>query len=142
MGYLNQRGKIGQYKGKNVYVYELSEVEPWMKHTNEMFLAIIEPNSRNRAPLVLDGIIVGELDDGGSVNLYENGKRRAYVWPEEEPVIKKKLPEWEVKKQEPKPVETDPMKLVLDVSKGYGQYSKIVDSFFEGLEKLWQEIEV
>lgn len=142
MGYLSQRGKIGQYKGKDVYVYELSEIEPWMKHTNEMFLAILEPNGRRRAVLVLDGIIVGELDDGGSVNLYENGKRKAYVWPEDEPVMKRKLPELEKAPKETQPVEVKLEKLVLDVSKGYGQYSKVVDKFFEGLEKLWQEIEV
>lgn len=145
MGYLSQKGKIGQYKGKDVYVYELSEIEPWMKHTNEMFLAILEPNGRRKAVLVLDGIIVGELDDYGSVNLYENGKRKAYVWPEEEPVIKRKLPEWEAKNTPaptPVPVEVKLEKLVLDVSKGYGQYSKVVDGFFEGLEKLWQEIDV
>ena len=142
MGYLSQRGKIGQYKGKDVYVYELSEIEPWMKHTNERFLAILEPNGRRKAVLVLDGIIVGELDDYGSVDLYENGKRKAYVWPDDEPVIERKLPEWEVVPSEPKPVEVKLEKMVLDTSNGYSQYSKIVDKFFEGLEKLWQEIEV
>ena len=90
MGYLSQRGKIGQYKGKDVYVFELSDVEPWMKHTDHIFLAMIRPEGHH-AQLVLDGIIVGEMDDAGCIKLYENGKRRAYVW-DEEPVVKKKYP--------------------------------------------------
>ena len=136
MGYLSQRGKVGQYKGKDVYVFELSDVEPWMKHTDHIFLAMIRPEGHH-AQLVLDGIIVGEMDDAGCIKLYENGKRRAYVW-DEEPVVKKKYPKKE--KEEVKEVDLD--KLALNVSNGYGQFSKVVDGFFAGLEKLWQEIDV
>lgn len=84
--------------------------------------------------MVWDGFIVGELDDSGEVHLYSD-KKGKYVWPE-----KKKKKKVEQRKEEVKEVDLD--KLALNVSNGYGQFSKVVDGFFAGLEKLWQEIDV
>lgn len=133
MGYLSQRGKIGQYKGKDVYVVDVFDVSEDMKHNDNIFLAVIEPE-RRKAVMVWDGFIVGELDDSGEVYLYPN-KKGKYVWPE-----KKKKKKVEQRKEEVKEVDLD--KLALNVSNGYGQFSKVVDGFFAGLEKLWQEIDV
>lgn len=83
--------------------------------------------------MVWDGFIVGELEDSGEVHLYPN-KKGKYVWPEKK---KKKV---EQRKEEVKEVDLE--KLALNVSNGYGQFSKVVDGFFAGLEKLWQEIDV
>ena len=133
MGYLSQRGKIGKYKGKDVYVVDVFNVSEDMKHNADIFLAVVEPE-RRKAVMVWDGFIVGELDDYGEVHLYQN-KKGKYVWPE-----KKKKKKVEQRKEEVKEVDLD--KLALNVSNGYGQFSKVVDGFFAGLEKLWQEIDV
>lgn len=135
MGYLSQRGKIGQYKGKDVYAVDLCDVSEDMKHNADIFLAVIEPERRKEAIMVWDGFIVGELNDYGEVHLYSNQKRK-YIWPEEE----KKVEPVKQRKEEVKEIELE--KLALNVSNGYGQFSKVVDGFFAGLEKLWQEIDV
>lgn len=135
MGYLSQRGRVGQYKGKDVYVVDLCDVSEDMKHNADIFLAVIEPERWKEAIMVWDGFIVGELNDYGEVHLYPNQKRK-YVWPE-----KKKKAE-PIKKRKEEAKEIDLNKLALNVSNGYGQFSKVVDGFFAGLEKLWQEIDV
>lgn len=88
--------------------------------------------------MVWDGFIVGELDDSGEVHLYPN-KKGKYIWPEKK---KKKAEPVKKRKEEVEVKEIDLDKLALNVSNGYGQFSKVVDGFFAGLEKLWQEIDV
>lgn len=136
MGYLSQRGKIGKYKGKDVYVVDLCDIREDMKYDETIFLAIIEPD-RQKAIMVWDGFIVGELDDYGEVHLYPN-KKGKYIWPEK----KKKVEPVKKRKEEVEVKEINLDKLALNVSNGYGQFSKVVDGFFAGLEKLWQEIDV
>lgn len=135
MGYLSQRGKIGKYKDKDVYVVDLCDISEDMKHNADIFLAIVEPDRQKEAIMVWDGFIVGELNDYGEVHLYSN-KKGKYIWPEK----KKKVEPVKKRKEEVKEIELE--KLALNVSNGYGQFSKVVDGFFAGLEKLWQEIDV
>ena len=135
MGYLSQRGKIGKYKGKDVYVVDVFDISEDMKYNDNIFLAIIEPD-RRKAVMVWDGFIVGELDDNGEVHLYPE-KKGKYIWLEKK---KKKVEPVKKRKEEVKEIELE--KLALNVSNGYGQFSKVVDGFFAGLEKLWQEIDV
>ena len=136
MGYLSQRGKIGKYKGKDVYVVDLFDISEDMKHNEDIFLAIVEPDRQKEAIMVWDGFIVGELNDYGEVHLYSKEKGK-YIWPEKK---KKKVESVKKRKEEVKEIELE--KLALNVSNGYGQFSKVVDGFFAGLEKLWQEIDV
>jgi hypothetical protein len=139
MGYLNKHGVVGQWKGKDVYVVDFDDLKQEWKFDNETIFAVRRPE-KDVLDLVLEGVYIGNLNDAGHVQMCDNYQRKQYKWPEK----KKKKVEYTVAapKEQQQPVEVNIDRLVLDVSGGYGQYSKIVDSFFEGLEKLWQEIEV
>ena len=80
--------------------------------------------------LVFAGWMIGTMTDGGRVDMYDSDARRRYPFP----------------KPAPAPVKTEPTPSVfpqeLNVEFGYGEYSKVVDDFFKGLDKLWEELEV
>lgn len=138
MGYLSKTGIVGQYKGLDVYVINHNQLEPYMKNDGETIYAV-RCDGLNYLRLVMNGQAIGTMEDSGRIDLFPKEKRRDYQWPQrEEPKSfkRKAVP------KEPQPAEIRLEKLVLDTSNGYSQYSKVVDGFFEGLEKLWQEIEV
>ena len=119
MGYLSKTGIVGQYKGLDVYVINHNQLEPYMKNDGETIYAV-RCDGLNYLRLVMNGQVIGTMEDSGKVDLFPKEKRRDYQWPRrEEPVVEKE-------------VELE----------GYSQYSKVVDNFFAGLEKLWEEIGV
>ena len=83
---------------------------------------------RNVLDLVLEEKFIGTMDDDGEIKLLPN--KRRYVWPDKLPIVEKK--EMVSVAPQPKP---------LDVEFGYGAYSAVVDEFFKGLDKLWEEMD-
>ena len=75
------------------------------------------------------------MDDSGRVEIYKRRTEYRYYKPQE---VKREAPEWTFEKR----VSAEPEDLVLNVEFGYGAYSKVVDNFFKGLDKLWAELEV
>lgn len=130
MGYYNQSGIVGQYKGKDVCVLDKSDMKPELAQDNSVIYAVRESQIRGVMILVFAGWMIGTMTDGGRVDMYDSDARRRYPFP----------------KPAPAPVKTEPTPSVfpqeLNVEFGYGEYSKVVDDFFKGLDKLWEELEV
>ena len=130
MGYRDKNGVVGKYRGHDVYVVSYTNLEPEWKYDKSTIYAVRCNNNKN-LELVLEGKLIGEMTDGGNVNLFDGS--RNYRWPQE-----KKHPVAEQQKEIPEPV---PTVEELNVEFGYGAYSKVVDEFFKGLDKLWDEID-
>ena len=82
------------------------------------------------------------MTDSGHVEIYDASRRRPYVFYTKKQQPSKPVPEYKIEKvAEPEPIK-DVNDLVLNTEYGYGVYSKIVDDFFHGLDKLWDELEV
>ncbi len=81
------------------------------------------------------------MTDSGHVEIYDASRRRPYVFYTKEKQPRKPVPEYKVAESTPQPIK-DVSTLVLNTEYGYGVYSKIVDDFFKGLDKLWDELEV
>ena len=128
MGYRDKNGVVGKYRGHDVYVVSYVDLEPEWKYDRTTIYAVRCNNNKN-LELVLEGKLIGEMTDGGNVSLFE--ARREYRWPQEKKVSK------------PQPVLDREIPTVeeLNVEFGYGEYSKVVDEFFKGLDKLWDEID-
>ena len=128
MGYRDKNGVVGKYRGHDVYVVSYVDLEPEWKYDRTTIYAVRCNNNKN-LELVLEGKLIGEMTDGGNVSLFE--ARREYRWPQEKKVSK------------PQPVLDREIPTVeeLNVEFGYGEYSKVVDEFFKGLDKLWYEID-
>ena len=129
MGYRDKNGVVGKYRGHDVYVTKYINLEPEWKYDKSTIYAVVCNNNKN-LELVLEGKLIGEMTDGGNVNLFDGS--RNYRWPQEKKVSK------------PQPVLDKEVPTVeeLNVEFGYGAYSKVVDDFFKGLDKLWAELEV
>lgn len=134
MGYRDKNGVVGKYKGHDVYVVNYPNLEPEWKYDKNTIYAVKCLNNKNME-LVLEGKFIGEMTDGGNVTLFEGS--RNYRWPKEEKKVSKPQPVIEREIPEPMPTVE-----ALNVEFGYGAYSKVVDDFFKGLDKLWAELEV
>lgn len=129
MGYRDKNGVVGKYRGHNVYVTKYVDLKPEWKYDKDTIYAVVCNNNKD-LELVLEGKLIGEMTDGGNVTLFDGS--RNYRWPQEKKVSK---PQPVLDKEIPEPEE-------LNVEFGYGAYSKVVDDFFKGLDKLWAELEV
>lgn len=141
MGYFSRHGLVGQYKGLDVFVIDYDNLTPEMETDFERLYAVkIKDGStyERQMKLVQRGIIVGTVSDEGTVALYPTAERVKMPWPtpKKAPVIEEKKPEPHYEITTPSPTT-----LELDVSEGYGVYSNVVDGFFKGLDKLWEEID-
>ena len=133
MGYRDKNGIVGKYRGHDVYVVSYANLEPEWKYDKDTIYAVKCLNNNN-LELVLEGKLIGAMTDGGNVTLFEGS--RNYRWPQEKKVSK---PQPVIDKEIPEPI---PTVEELNVEFGYGEYSKVVDEFFKGLDKLWAELEV
>lgn len=135
MGYREQRGVVGQYRGNNVSVIAYKDLTESMTKTTDTIFAVV-CNNNDKLELVQRGMYIGTMTDGGKVEIFDNGRRRAYnCHKEQKPIQKVETPEWTVKEKE-----VD-LSQALNVEFGYGAYSKVVDNFFKGLDQLWAEID-
>ena len=138
MGYRDKNGLVGQYRGQDVFVIGYKDLKP-PKDGDETIYAV-RCNNNKDLELVQGCRFIGTMTDSGHVEIYDMSRRRPYRFYKAPG-----LDEYEEKK---KPVQTPtPVAEAIDYSKplevefGYGEYSKVVDNFFKGLDKLWEEID-
>lgn len=140
MGYKEQRGVVGQYRGVDVYVVAYKDLSQDMADRDDVLWAVV-CNNNDKMELVQKGLFMGTMTDAGKVEIYDASRRRKYrcynaPGLKEQPIKKVEVPEWSVK-EAPAP----DLSQALNVEFGYGAYSKVVDEFFKGLDKLWAEID-
>lgn len=141
MGYRDQNGIVGQYRGENVFVVGYKDLK--QPAPNDHTIYAVRCNNNDKLELVQGGKFIGTMTDSGHVEIYDASRRRPYkFYTKEKQQPSKPVPEYEIKKvADPEPIK-DVSTLVLNTEYGYGVYSKIVDDFFHGLDKLWDELEV
>lgn len=125
VGYLSKNGLVGEYQGFTVYVVDYKDFTR-DKDMGNIIYAVREPDSRELT-LVLDGKVIGSMNDEGRINRIRGFKLYGY-YQKPEIKVEKELPKIEVEK--------------FDYSANYEQFSTTVDKFFEGLHELWKEMEV
>ena len=116
MGYYREEGLIGNYRGHEVYVIGYKDLSYTMSAAAPDRMYAVRTEEYGKMDVVMGGNLVGGMDDEG--HMYMAKKMKPYVF---------------YYKEESKEEEEE----VGD----YSRYSKVVDQFFEGLEKLWQEID-
>lgn len=117
MNYSNENGKVGTYRGYDVCIVDYEKLKPG-DNTGTIFAVRIK--NRKNFIMVQNDLVVGTMRFDGSVEMSRRiEKFKFYKAPE---VVAEEKTETEVKE--------------------YKEYSKTVDNFFDGLEKLWQEIGV
>lgn len=117
MGYRDRNGIVGQYRGADVYVIAYEDFTESMTKTVVDTIFAVRDRGQSLT-LVQDGKIIGNLWDDGRIETVRNPLRFNFYEKKEEPV---ELP-----------------KAVVD---DYSIYSSVVDNFFAGLNKLWEEID-
>ena len=147
MGYRDQNGIVGQYRGENVFVVGYKDLKQPAPHDHTIYaVRIDDDHQRDRLDLVQGGKLIGTMTDSGHVEIYDASRRRPYKFYTKEKQPSKPVPEYEIKKTPEQrlaaQLREEPTIRELDVSAGYGEFSRIVDDFFHGLDKLWDELEV
>lgn len=137
MGYRDKNGIVGQYRGTDVYIIAYKDLTESMTKSSDTIYAV-RCNNNDNLELVQRGRLIGTMTDSGHVELWDSSRRRNYRCYKapglsEQPI---KKVEWSIK-EAPEP----DLSQALNVEFGYGAYSKTVDNFFKGLDKLWAEID-
>lgn len=136
MDYSDKNGIVGTYRGIDVYriPYEAltkdSEGEDIIFAVSYTDIEVME--------LVLHGVVIGTMTATGKVKMGQSYAFKYYQVEVPKTEMKLKVEEKPIKTES---VEVNPTVLGLDVSAGYGLYTRTVDDFFKGLDKLWQEID-
>lgn len=144
MGYRDQNGVVGQYRGENVFVIGYKDFKQPAAHDHTIYAVRSDAQHQNdKLELVQGSKFIGTMTDSGHVEIYDSSRRRGYKFytKPSKPVSEyeiKKTPEQRLAAQ----LQAEPTIRELDVSAGYGEFSRIVDDFFKGLDKLWDELEV
>lgn len=120
MSYYDKNGIVGAYKGYEVYVINYEDLIPGQ---GDYLFAVKERSHSDSMKLVLDGMVIGTMDNNGKVSIYPQEKRKRFNFYK--PIQKEKV-KYEVE-----------VPTVVD----YTAYSVTVDNFFKGLNKLWEEID-
>lgn len=144
MGYRDQNGIVGQYRGANVFVIGYKDFK--QPAPNDTTIYAVRIDQKDKLDLVQGRMLIGTMTDSGHVEIYDASRRREYKFYIKEKQPSKPVPEYKIEKT-PKQRPTvqsqeEPTVRELDVSAGYGQFSRTVDDFFKGLDKLWDELEV
>ena len=141
MGYRDQNGVVGQYRGENVFVIGYKDFKHPAAHDHTIYA--VRCNNNDKLELVQGKMLIGTMTDSGHVEIYDASRRRGYKFYTKEKQPSKSVPEYKIAEpaSAPEPI-TDVSTLVLNTEYGYRAYSKIVDDFFKGLDKLWDELEV
>ena len=126
MGYYEEIGFVGKYRGYNVY---MTWYEEFQRGENGILYAVKYHNNKKDFDLVLDGKKIGTMNNTGQVNIYSVNHQVPFKY-------------WEApkKKVEEKKIETPIYHTEVRMSEP--EYdTRVVDNFFKGLEELWQEID-
>ena len=133
MGYKDKNGIVGQYRGHDVYVIDYEKLTP-PDDGDEIWYAVRRHGAKD-LELVHGDFMIGTMTDSGHVEVFDRSRRVAYKFFTIPKKPNKPKQEFEIKQVE------EPEVHPLDVEFGYGEYSKVVDDFFKGLDKLWEEID-
>lgn len=112
MGYLDKTGIVGTYHGYNVYVINYEDFSK--PDVEDDTIYAVKRRGANIMDLVQHTDLIGHMDNDGLVEIMQKIKF-FFAEPKQEEVSA--------------PV-------------GYSCYSRVVDEFFAGLEKLWEEMDV
>lgn len=117
MGYYNRAGVVGTYQGQDVYVISYEKLTKDMSLDNPKMLYAVRRKDR-LLDIVENGYWIGTMTDDGSVSIdYKKSRPFSFYEKKEEALTEG------------------------NEVKDYSHYAKVVNEFFEGLEKLWQEID-
>ena len=143
MGYRDQNGIVGQYRGANVFVIGYKDFkQPASSDTTIYAVRSDAQHQKDKLDLVQGRMLIGTMTDSGHVEIYDASRRREYKFYTKEKKPSKPVPEYKIEKTPAVQPQEEPTIRELDVSAGYGQFSRTVDDFFKGLDKLWDELEV
>lgn len=133
-----REGKIGYYNGIEVYCINFDRLTKEMSEVNERVYYAVKQKKGPNYYIVNQGKLIGELDNEGHISIWPAAKRREFVFKhekEEEVKVLKKEEEqksWNSSKEYP---------IEVKEVKDFKEYSKVVDSFFEGLKETWKDFE-
>ena len=129
MGYYNEYGHVGEYKGRDVYVIDR---EVYTKDKiNSPNIYAIRRKHKAELDLVFQGYCIGTMwDDGRILN------KAKTPWVFNEPKPKKKKVEVKVERKEPS-VDIDNY----DFSVDFSEYEAVVNDVFKNLNKWWEDLE-
>lgn len=127
MGYYEETGLVGKYRGYDVYMVWYEEFQ---RGENGVIYAVKYHNNKKDFDLVLDGKKIGSMSSAGQVNIYSVTRQVPFKYYE---VPKKKVEE--------KKTEILPRNMEVRVSEPEYYDTEVVDNFFKGLEQLWKEID-
>ena len=136
MGYRDQRGIVGQYRGEDVFVIGYKNFKQPAPDDTTIY-AVVSDAAHQKLELVRGEQLIGVMTDSGYIEIYDAARRKGYKFYTKEQQPSKPEPEYEIVQPREEPTVRE-----LDVSGGYGEFSRTVDDFFKGLDKLWEELEV
>lgn len=127
MGYYEETGLVGKYRGYDVY---MTWYEEFQRGENGILYAVKYRNNKKDFDLVLDGKKIGTMNITGQVNIYPVNRQVSFKY-------------WEApkKKVEEKKTEILPRNMEVRVSEPEYYDTRVVDNFFKGLKQLWKEID-
>lgn len=128
MGYYEETGFVGKYRGYNVY---MTWYEEFQRGENGILYAVKYRNNKKDFDLVLDGKKIGTMNITGQVNIYPVNRQVPFKYYE---APKKK-------NVEEKKIENLPRNMEVRVSEPEYYDTRVVDNFFKGLKELWKEID-
>lgn len=127
MGYYEETGLVGKYRGYNVY---MTWYEEFQRGENGILYAVKYRNNKKDFDLVLDGKKIGTMNSAGQVNIYSVNRQVPFKY-------------WETPKK--KNVEEKKIEIPIyhtEVRVSEPEYDTgVVDNFFKGLKQLWKEID-
>lgn len=127
MGYYEETGLVGKYRGYDVYMVWYEEFQ---RGEDGVIYAVKYHNNKKDFDLVLDGKKIGSMSSAGQVNIYSVSRQVPFKYYE--------APK---KKAEEKKTEILPRNMEVRVSEPEYYDTTVVDNFFKGLEQLWKEID-
>lgn len=127
MGYYEETGLVGKYRGYNVY---MTWYEEFQRGENGILYAVKYYNNKKDFDLVLDDKKIGTMNSTGQVNIYPVNRQVPFKYYE---APKKKVEE--------KKTEILPRNMEVRVSEPEYYDTGVVDNFFKGLKQLWKEID-
>ena len=133
-----KEGKIGYYNGIEVYCINFDRLTKEMSEVNEKVYYAVKQKKGPDYYIINQGKLIGELDNEGHISVWPAAKRREFVFK-----YKKEEEVKVLKKEEEQKVWGENKEYSIEVKevKDFKEYSKVVDSFFEGLKETWKDFE-
>ena len=128
MGYYSQTGKIGEYRGRPVYIVNNEDLR--LDNAKSDIIYAVRKSRSSDMWLVLDGQCIGTMTNNGDIK-----RKPPYFWTYYKP--KKTV---EVKVEEKSDVDTNVVDNY-DYTVDLKAYSGVVDDVFRNLNKWWDDLE-